>query len=89
MTNTGTLLDSNESDPSEDELDIIFEEKTIRWESIMNQQFDLVYYGKLNYSDIETMAPIERRFLYQRLVDTRKEENRIKEEAINKMKTRK
>ena len=45
-----------------------------RWNSKVRQQFDLVYYGKFDYADLEDLSVHEFNTLYGLLSDTKKEE---------------
>lgn len=44
------------------------------WESIVRQQFDMVYVGKFTYEDTESMSPHERKTLYAMLFEQKKAE---------------
>lgn len=78
------MIDAEEID-WDDPAEVAQYEKVIRhkyeaWESIVKQQFDLVYVGKIAYGDTDDMTPHERKIVYSMLVKQKKAEK----EAIEK-----
>lgn len=53
---------------SDEFIDEILDYREQRWAEIMDQQFDLVYFGHFIYEDTQKMAPVEREYFYDRLV---------------------
>jgi len=48
------------------------------WNNIMQEEFDLVYYGNFSYSDVEEMSEFERSFFYNKLLDSVKKKTNNK-----------
>lgn len=61
----------------------------MQWESICTQQFQMSYYGKISYEASEEMSVYERKFFYNLLVETKKEEAEARKEAMEKAKSSK
>lgn len=58
----------------------------MKWQNIMTQQFQMVYYANFSYADIEKMAVFERHWLYEKLVSTKEEEKEAREKSIEEAK---
>lgn len=54
--------------------------------SLMKEEFQLAYFGKISYESVENMSSLERRTMYQILVDQKKEEKKAQDEAIKSAK---
>lgn len=54
--------------------------------SLMKEEFQLAYFGKISYESVEKMSSLERRTMYQILVDQKKEEKKAQDEAIKSAK---
>ena len=54
------------------------------YEAIMKEQFHLAYYGRVGYSDSESMSVLERHTMYRILVEQKQEEKKANEEALKK-----
>ena len=54
--------------------------------NLMKEQFHLTYFGKVEYWATEQMSSLERRSMYQILVDQKKEEKKAHEEAVKSAK---
>lgn len=66
--------------------------KEIRLEfyrSILKEQFQLAYFGKIGYGDSDRMSAFERRMVYKILVEQKQEEKKAQDEAFAKSKERK
>lgn len=57
--------------------------------SLMREEFQLAYFGKISYESVENMSSLERRTMYQILVEQKKEEKKAQDEAINPPKRKK
>lgn len=51
-------------------------------DSINNQIFDLVYYGKFSFEDCESMTSLELKWFHNKLVEVKTSEIEAKEKAI-------
>ena len=56
------------------------------FESIMKEQFQLTYFGKVDYQSTNDMTTLERHMMYRLLVEQKEEERKAQEEAIKKAK---
>ena len=54
--------------------------------SLMKEQFQLRYYGNIEYGATEGMSVLERNTIYAHLVNQKKEERKAKEESLRKAK---
>ena len=45
-----------------------------KWESIIRQQFQLAYFGRVSYSDSQVMPVFEREFLFNLLIEQKDNE---------------
>lgn len=59
-----------------------------RWENVIKQQFQLAYFGKIDYSDTQDMPVFEREYLFHLLVEQKDAEAKQMEDAKNKSKPR-
>lgn len=57
--------------------------------SLMREEFQLAYFGKISYESVENMNSLERRTMYQILVEQKKEEKKAQDEAIKSAKEKK
>lgn len=57
--------------------------------SLMREEFQLAYFGKISYESVEHMSSLERRTMYQILVEQKKEEKKAQDEAIKSAKEKK
>ena len=48
--------------------------------------FQLAYVGRVSYESVDSMSSLERRTMYQLLVEQKKEEKKAQDEAIQKAK---
>jgi hypothetical protein len=62
--------------------------RTEIWDSIMKQEFELVHIGNFTYSDLESMAPFERKVMYNNLLEFKKKEKQSYLEAVQAAKAR-
>ena len=51
------------------------------FESIMKEQFQLTYFGKVDYQSTNDMTTLERHMMYRLLVEQKEEERKAQEEA--------
>ena len=58
------------------------------WKSVVDQQTDLVYYGKIGYSETDALTPYERGVLYANLVGIKEEEQKHKQAEISASRNR-
>ena len=65
-----------------------WEYRTQKWESILNRQFQLVYYGKMTYDVIDNLAVSEFEALYGILVTTKQEEKETFDRSVMEAKSR-
>lgn len=67
--------------------------RTLKYQNIAKQQFQMVYYGKFTWEDTENMSLSEREMVYQILYQQKKEEkenyDKQVQEAKQKQKTNK
>lgn len=42
------------------------------WEDVVTQQFQLAYFGRISYSDSQSMPIQEREFIFSKLIDQKK-----------------
>ena len=56
------------------------------FEAIVREQFQLAYFGKIEYAASNEMSVQERRTLYKILVDQKTDERKAQDEAIRKAK---
>nr|DAS48233.1 MAG TPA: hypothetical protein [Caudoviricetes sp.] len=50
----------------------------------MKEAFQLAYFGRVSYESVDNMSSLERRTMYQLLVEQKKEEKKAQDEAIQK-----
>nr|DAP29837.1 MAG TPA: hypothetical protein [Bacteriophage sp.] len=55
----------------------------------MKEAFQLAYFGRVSYESVDNMSSLERRTMYQLLVEQKKEEKKAQDEAIQKAKENK
>ena len=55
----------------------------------MKEAFQLAYFGRVSYESVDSMCSLERRTMYQLLVEQKKEEKKAQDEAIQKAKENK
>lgn len=55
----------------------------------MKEAFQLAYFGRVSYESVDNMSSLERRTMYQLLVEQKKEEKKVQDEAIQKAKENK
>ena len=73
------LNDENDSDRTKSEK---WKYIVKRWEDIVHQQFQLSYYGHVNYSESQHMSVHERTFLFDLLIETKKKEAEARAKAL-------
>ena len=56
------------------------------FESLLREQFQLAYFGHIEYNASQDMSIMERHTLYRLLSDQKKEERQAKEDSIRKAK---
>lgn len=56
---------------------------------LMKEAFQLAYFGRVSYESVDNMSSLERRTMYQLLVEQKKEEKKAQDEAIQKAKENK
>ena len=56
------------------------------WENVCTKQFQLVYFGKFNYEDIEEMPVHEREFFYGLLIKQKTDEKEQYEKSLEEAK---
>lgn len=54
--------------------------------TLMKEAFQLAYFGRVSYESVDSMSSLERRTMYQLLVEQKKEEKKAQDEAIQKAK---
>lgn len=54
--------------------------------TLMKEAFQLAYFGRVSYESVDNMSSLERRTMYQLLVEQKKEEKKAQDEAIQKAK---
>ena len=55
----------------------------------MKEAFQLAYFGRVSYESVDNMSSLERRTMYQLLVEQKKEEKKAQDEANQKAKENK
>jgi len=60
--------------------------RALKYKNILQQQFQLVYFGKLTWQDTENMSLIERQHVYDILYNQKKEEKENYEKQIQEAK---
>ena len=56
------------------------------YEAIMREQFELAYFGRVEYGASDRMSVSERHSMHYMLVDQKKAERKAQEEALRKSK---
>lgn len=60
-----------------------------RWESIIKQQFQLAYFGKIGFSESQELSVFEREFLFNLLIDQKNNEKKEVDRINNSKKNNK
>lgn len=58
------------------------------FEGVLREQFQLAYFGKIEFSSSERMTYQERRTMYKLLVEQKQEEKKQHEEAVKQAKAK-
>lgn len=76
-------------DYSDEENGKIYDFRMEMFKHILKQQFQLAYFGKVDFCSTEGMAKSERELLWSMLVEQKDEERKAQEKAIQEAKSKK
>lgn len=76
------LIEDSILNDNKETINSIYKYASIKLESIENEIFELIYYGKFNMIDIESLSPIRRESYRQRLVDLFEKQKKDNEEYL-------
>ena len=77
---------NNEDDPPE-VIKQKWDYRSRHWEDVVKQQFQLSYYGQVDYAISQDMPIHEREFMFSLLLDQKQEEKKAREDAIKNAKS--
>lgn len=76
------LIEDSILKDNKETINSIYKYASIKLESIENEIFELIYYGKFSMIDIESLSPIRRESYRQRLVDLFEKQKKDSEEYL-------